>query len=271
MAREQTLAVACADGDDSVMDPHPGATSSVHLADQELRHELRNALTAALGYAAWLRRRSSRWTDQRDRHALEVVHSGLRLASRLVQENHAAETRTHSDLRQVAAIAVSQVPPPRLGDVVVNCLTELPLVGRWDQERLVQVLNNLLGNAVKYSPGGTPIVVEIARLGDRGRILVRDRGIGIEAQDLDVIFEGHRTELGRLVSSGSGIGLGLSRRLVEAEGGQLGVSSSPGSGSAFWVDLPLTPPSGLPSARSRQRVSRRRSRASRPYARPFGQ
>jgi signal transduction histidine kinase len=197
-----------------------------------------------------LRRRSSRWTDQRDRHALEVVHSGLRLASRLVQENHAAETRTHSDLRQVAAIAVSQVPPPRLGDVVVNCLTELPLVGRWDQERLVQVLINLLGNAVKYSPGGTPIVVEIARLGDRGRILVRDRGIGIEAQDLDVIFEGHRTELGRLVSSGSGIGLGLSRRLVEAEGGQLGVSSSPGSGSAFWVDLPLTPPSG-PSVRTK--------------------
>jgi K+-sensing histidine kinase KdpD len=70
-------------------------------------------------------------------------------------------------------------------------------------------------------------------------VVVRDQGIGIETHDLDAIFAGYRTELARLVSSGSGVGLGLSRRLVEAEGGQLGVSSRPGRGSAFWVDLPI--------------------------------
>jgi signal transduction histidine kinase len=238
----QVVALASHPTVSAVHEP-PREPEAERLDGREFRHELRNALTAAVGYAAWLRRRSADWTDERDRRALDAIQSSLRLAGSLIQDDHVPEPRESPDLRRIAAIAVSQVPPLRLGDVVVRILTEDPLVGRWDADRIVQVLVNLLSNAVKYSPRGTPIIVEISRKEMRGRVIVRDRGIGIEAKDLDAIFEGHRTELARLVGAGSGIGLGLSRRLVEAEGGRLGVTSRPGGGSAFWIDLPLAPAS----------------------------
>jgi signal transduction histidine kinase len=247
MAREKIATIKRASSDELVMVEPPAEISSVDLEDQELRHELRNALTAAIGYTAWLERRSAQWTSQRDRRAVEAIHDSLRLASRLVQDEHAVESREHCSLRQLASIAVGQVPPVRFDDVNFNILTDDPLIGRWNAERIVQVLINVLGNAVKYSPIGTPIVVKISRHGNWGRIEVRDQGIGIEAPDLEAIFEGHRTELAQLVSAGSGIGLGLSRRLVEAEGGLLRVASEAGIGSVFWVDLPLYVPDVSPA------------------------
>jgi len=206
---------------------------------RELQHELRNALTAAAGYAQWLDRRSTSWTDERERRALGAIRQGIERACHLLQDDWGHKHGPHLELRQLVAEAVSQVPPLRIGDVVIRVLAEEPLVGRWDSEQIVEVLVNLLDNAVKYSPPDTPIVIEIAREADQARITVRDRGIGIDAEDLNAIFDGHRTELARTVAEGSGIGLRLCRRLVHAEGGQIGVTSLPGSGSAFWVTLPL--------------------------------
>jgi signal transduction histidine kinase len=207
--------------------------------DRELRHELRNALTAAAGYAQWLERRSTSWTDERERRALEAIRQGIERAWHLLEDDWGHKHGPHLELRQLVAEAVSQVPPLRIGDVVVRILAEEPLVGRWDSEQIVEVLANLLDNAVKYSPPGTPIVIEIAREADQARITVRDRGIGIDDKDLNAIFEGHRTELARAVAEGSGIGLRLCHRLVHAEGGRIGVTSHPGNGSAFWMTLPL--------------------------------
>src|SRR3954469_1120322 len=242
MAGERIATVEPASSDALVMVEPPAGISSLDLGDQELRHELRNALTAAIGYTAWLRLRSPQWMDERDRRAIDVIHDSVRRAIRLVQDENAVQPGEYCSLRRLAAIAVGQVTALRSGDVIFSILTDDPLIGWWDAERIVQVLINLLSNAAKYSPIGTPIVVEIARHGNWGRIVVRDQGIGIEETDLEAIFEGHRTELAQLVSPGSGLGLGLSRRLVEAEGGLLRVSSKPGIGSAFWVDLPLSVP-----------------------------
>jgi signal transduction histidine kinase len=170
-----------------------------------------------------------------------VIHESVQRACRLLESNGDVPTPlpTRPELRQLVGQAVSQVPPSRLADVIVRIRTEEPLVGRWNGERVVQVLVNLLSNAVKYSPPGLPIVVEIARRSEWGRIVVQDRGIGIAAEDLEAVFDGYRTELSRLVSDGSGIGLRLSRRLIRAEGGEIGAMSQPGRGSSFWVDLPL--------------------------------
>jgi signal transduction histidine kinase len=217
----------------------PSAGGLTGFDARELRHELRNALTAAAGYAQWLGRRSTSWADERERRALEAIRQGIERAWHLLQDDWGHTHGPHLELRQLVAEAVSQGPPLRIGDVVIRILAEEPLVGRWDSEQIVEVLVNLLDNAVKYSPPGTPIVVEIGREADRARITVRDRGIGIDDKDVAVIFDGHRTELARTVAEGSGIGLRLSRRLVHAEGGRIGVTSQPGSGSAFWGTLPL--------------------------------
>src|SRR3954452_17706154 len=100
MIREHDVAIECGSDDESGMDERPEEIGRAHRADDELRHELRNALTAAVGYTSWLRRRLTLWTDQRDRRAIEAVHVSLRLASRLVQDEHDDEPQEHCSLRQ---------------------------------------------------------------------------------------------------------------------------------------------------------------------------
>ncbi len=105
----------------------------------------------------------------------------------------------------------------------------------------MQALVNLLHNAAKYSAPGTPIDVDVRRLGATGwaRVVVRDHGIGIDEEALEAIFAGHRTERACSTAPGSGIGLRLSRRLVEADGGLLWAMNLPDGGSAFYLELPL--------------------------------
>ena len=111
------------------------------------------------------------------------------------------------------------------------------LEGSWDRLRMEQVLVNLLSNAVKYG-GGRPVSVGIETGGDRIRITVADEGIGIAADDLGRIFS--RFERAAPVQNYGGLGLGLyiSRHIVEAHGGRIEVSSQPGEGSTFVIDLP---------------------------------
>ena len=112
------------------------------------------------------------------------------------------------------------------------------LEGVWDRLRLEQVLVNLLSNAVKYG-GGRPIAVRLSSTGDRVHIDIADQGIGIAAEDLARIFT--RFERAAPVRNYGGLGLGLyiSRHIVDAHGGTIHVSSQPGEGSTFSIELPL--------------------------------
>lgn len=128
------------------------------------------------------------------------------------------------------------------GNTISLSCTNAPARVLTDPLRLRQVLLNLVGNAAKFTRDGQ-IFVEIDRLSDgkHFEIRVADTGIGIEESNLERIFEDFLTldaSYGRS-TEGTGLGLGIARRLVKAMGGDIGVESEPGEGSLFWVRLPI--------------------------------
>jgi signal transduction histidine kinase/CheY-like chemotaxis protein len=111
-----------------------------------------------------------------------------------------------------------------------------------DPDRIEQVLTNLLGNAIKYSPPGTQVEIESCRESSSVIVSVRDRGIGIPRDKQARIFERfYRAHVGTRYEHASslGVGLYLSREFVERHGGKMGFESSEGAGSMFWFSLPL--------------------------------
>ncbi len=112
------------------------------------------------------------------------------------------------------------------------------VVGRWDAERLDQVVTNLVANAVKHAPGA-PLEVSLVADAHRARLLVRDAGPGIRREAQERIFERFERAPGARVIGGLGLGLYIAKQIVEAHGGTIAVDSEPGRGAAFRVDLPL--------------------------------
>jgi two-component system OmpR family sensor kinase len=108
-----------------------------------------------------------------------------------------------------------------------------------DAERIGQVLRNLLDNAVKHTPGGTPAELRVRRNGNNVRIEVADQGPGLSAADAALIFQkfGRGPRAAVRQTPGAGLGLYLSRRIAEAHGSELTVASAPGNGSRFAFDL----------------------------------
>ncbi len=109
-----------------------------------------------------------------------------------------------------------------------------------DEERLVQVLGNLVSNALRYTPKGGQIIVEAKHSDDSVLLSVQDTGIGITAEDLSRIFERfYRVDQSRRQNEGeSGLGLSIARSIIEAHGGIIAVESEMGSGTKFTITLP---------------------------------
>src|SRR6202011_6145338 len=107
-------------------------------------------------------------------------------------------------------------------------------------QRFKQVILNLLSNAVKFNREGGTVAVSCEKIGDCLRIYVTDSGFGISAGNMEKLFiPFERLDVGDTVIEGAGLGLSLSKHLIEAMGGRIGVESRPGQGSTFWVELPL--------------------------------
>jgi len=123
--------------------------------------------------------------------------------------------------------------PPQLGEHV-----------HADHHRLRQVLLNLLSNAVKYNhPGGNVTISADHQPGSRLRISITDTGRGIHDYDIGQLFTPfQRLDAGQVGVEGAGLGLALSRQLIEAMGGTAGATSAAGEGSVFWVELPIAEP-----------------------------
>jgi signal transduction histidine kinase len=112
-----------------------------------------------------------------------------------------------------------------------------PLPARFDHVRLLQVLGNLLGNAIKFSPPGARIDIRAGREGAEVRVSVADSGPGIRPQDLEAVF-GRFWQVERRARTGLGLGLYISRCILEAHGGRIWAESAPGTGSTLVFALP---------------------------------
>jgi len=146
--------------------------------------------------------------------------------------DYAAFVRENADMARMLAgrkgIAIEVRLPDKLGEVA------------FDPDRLEQVLNNLVGNAVKFSPPGTVVAVEVSRSGGWVTTRVIDQGPGIPAEEQGVLFQPFaRTSVRPSAGEkSSGLGLAITRKLVEGHGGTVGVDSAVGRGSTFWFTLP---------------------------------
>ncbi|MFL5960331.1 MAG: ATP-binding protein [Gaiellaceae bacterium] len=213
-------------------------------------HELRTPLAAVYGAARTLLR-----TDieiparQRERFLDMIVSETERLTAIVAQLLLAGQL----DAGRVDLTTAPTDLPPLVESVLASTRLRSPeevelrleqngnrAIALADEDKLRQVLVNLLDNAIKYSPGGGEVAVELAGGARRVTLTVRDRGLGIPADEQERIFEKfYRLDpsLTRGVG-GTGLGLFISRELVSRMGGSLTVSSQPGEGAAFVVELP---------------------------------
>jgi signal transduction histidine kinase len=113
------------------------------------------------------------------------------------------------------------------------------IVGFFDRIRMEQVITNLLTNAIRYG-GGQPIAVRVAEAGERVRLEVIDRGVGIAPENHERIFERFERVVNPSEASGLGLGLFIARQIVRAHGGDVRVESQLGHGSNFIVEIPRT-------------------------------
>jgi signal transduction histidine kinase len=117
---------------------------------------------------------------------------------------------------------------------------EAPVIGRWDSDRLEQVVTNLLTNAIKFGRG-RPIEIAITSNGRTARLSVTDHGIGMDRETQSQLFERFRRGVSARHYGGLGLGLYISRTFIDAHGGRMYVRSELGQGSTFTVELPLHP------------------------------
>jgi signal transduction histidine kinase len=208
-------------------------------------HELRNPVAAIKGHAQLMRRRGS--YNERSVEAIVAQADQLRrliddllLASQIEADRldlSVEETDLVAEARAAAEAARAERPALR-----VEAPPE-PIVVLGDQHRLRQVLANLLTNAIKYSPDGSEVVLRVARAGGEARVTVADRGVGIQPEALPHLFDRFfRAEGAAARAQGLGLGLYITRRIVEAHGGTVGAESELGRGSTFTVVLPVHQP-----------------------------
>lgn len=160
----------------------------------------------------------------------------------LAEEGGASLDLQPHDLRGIATSAIDAARPAagRAGITLVPRTAATPVVAAVDQDRLGQVLGNLLANALEHTGEGGTITVEVERAGPRARIVVTDDGDGIAPEHLPHVFERfYRADPARRRGSGSGVGLTISRAIVAGHGGELtATSDGQGHGAAFTIDLP---------------------------------
>jgi signal transduction histidine kinase len=218
------------------------------------RHDIRTPLGAGKGYATLLLRKMEKMSPEQIAQALAGVAGAFdrieRFTERLLVDERQIvvgvqpQWGTIDVAAMLASVAADAAATMGRAVVVVEMLPDAPrqLVG--DVEMVREVVDNLVGNALKHSPAGRVVVVSVRAEGGHARIDVRDEGPGIADAEQGALFERWtRTDSSRSRQvPGFGLGLSIVKRLVSAHGGTLGLSSRLGEGATFWVTFPTVLP-----------------------------
>jgi signal transduction histidine kinase len=209
-------------------------------------HELRAPLTVIRGQMQFARRHIGS-DSAKERAAIDVAILQADRMTKMITEllDHARLASNGLSLQVVAfdlATAVVDAIARHNYEVMPRIAFRPPdgsVRVRGDADRIAQILDNLLGNAIKYSAPGSPIDVAVTIDGDKARVLVADNGIGVPAAERALLFTPfYRSSRTRDVP-GTGLGLHISKRLAERHGGDLSLEASSDKGSVFALDLPL--------------------------------
>ena len=194
--------------------------------------------------AAYLQKMVAR--DQRQIQAMVRLIDDMLDVSR-IRSNRLSIRPSQVDLQALLARVVNNLSnQASAAGSTITLETGEPATGVWDEFRIEQVVINLLTNALRYGKG-KPVTVSTVGVPGGVRIQVRDQGMGISQEDQKRIFEQFERANGNDGTGGLGLGLFITRQLVEAHGGKIGVESREGEGATFMITLPFTTPEA-PSA-----------------------
>jgi signal transduction histidine kinase len=214
-----------------------------------ISHELRTPLTSIIGYLELTLDDATLTEEQRG--YLDVVdHNADRLLKLVddllfVAQLEAGELEVRAsevDLAAVARQAVAEAQPRAAANgIALTCDADAVVPVHANKRRLLQVLDNLVSNAIKFSPAGGDVRVSVSHPDGMARLEVADTGIGIAADDQQRLFERffRTATVAEQHFPGTGLGLYIARAIVEAHGGTIAVSSEPGEGTSFSVELPV--------------------------------
>ncbi len=218
-----------------------------------MSHEIRTPMHAILSFADFGIRKAQAMPEKTRSYFMKIKDAGTRLLTllnSLLDLSKMEAGRMTFDFKEVDIVPLARNVVDEFSSLLHEHGTILefresgPLAVKGDPMRLMQVLRNLLGNAVKFSPKGSRIEVVLEKREGFARVSVADQGVGIDPGDLEEIFkmfvQSSRTKTG---AGGTGLGLAISKEIIQAHGGRIWAENRPEKGAVFFFEVPLASPS----------------------------
>ncbi|MFZ1741957.1 MAG: HAMP domain-containing sensor histidine kinase [Pontixanthobacter sp.] len=222
--------------------------ATMHSIGRDLSPVLRQPIARIIANAETIRSKmAGPIAEEYSNYAADIAAAGQHLMSliedladlEVVESENFSTAPDQIDLTDVARRAVGilgvRAKESSIEVIAPEAVAIVPATAEF--RRVLQILLNLIGNAIRYAPDGSQVRIETEALADRARVTVSDAGPGLSEQQQSIVFEKFE-RLGRSGDGGSGLGLYISRRIARAMGGDLTVESAPGEGARFILDVP---------------------------------